>query len=101
MKNLDRQIEHIESLLQQILRNTSSGTKQYHEDPINFDDSSDYSSSACPGNGHNNFPLDKSPVKGKTIIMISKGKKKNGAPLDSDEMPDILKEIMGSILGSK
>ena len=97
MKNLDSQIANIESLLQQILRNTSDGGDRYE----------DSDTAGCPFCGceddhgdHRSKALDSlgpSPRKGKTVIMISKKGKKNG----QSEMPDVLKDIMGSLMGSE
>ena len=107
MKNLDNQIAHIESLLQEILQKTNGGSPDHVDRALRHaspDSESPDESEAegcpfcgCDGEhdeaGANSFG--DRPKKGKTIIMISKKGKKNGG---DDQLPSVIKDIMGSLM---
>tara|TARA_R110000824_G_scaffold168091_1_gene345127 strand:+ start:6272 stop:6616 length:345 start_codon:yes stop_codon:yes gene_type:complete len=111
MKNLDNQIAHIESLLQEILQKTngeSSGTvdRALRNDEVDHTfDNEEEESGECPfcgcaedhveGQSKTGGLLGPRPKKGKTIIMISKKGKKNGG---DTQLPAVIKDIMGSLM---
>jgi hypothetical protein len=105
MKNLDSQIAHIESLLQEILQKTNGGSSDNADEVDRALHNEEEDIGECPFCGcakdHDDTGsktggiLGPRPKKGKTIIMISKKGKKNGG---DDQLPDVIKDIMGSLM---
>lgn len=82
MTKLDEQMQRIETLLQDILAKTG-GAPEADEDP------------GCPTCGCPDYHEGQPPAKGKTLIVMTKKKGPPGA------MPDMLKDIMGTMMGRK